>query len=122
MMNVSHICPCIRPSVFLGCNITNKSHSISNIREDRSTLTTFLTAQGASWSDVADTFDLVFGKTLSNLSTNRTRLASDRRVKNRSLFKNLFGNLLNGDYVKDLTVNLDVGTPGKRTNILTAAE
>ena len=37
---------------------------ISGIREDATTLTTYLTAQPAPWSDVAGTYDMDFGKAI----------------------------------------------------------
>ena len=45
-------------------NKTDISSRISNIREDTTTLTTYLTAQNAPWSDVAGTYDLDFGKAI----------------------------------------------------------
>lgn len=37
---------------------------ISNIREDTATLTTYLTAKIAPWSDVAGTYEMDFGKAI----------------------------------------------------------
>lgn len=75
--------------------------SISKVREDSSTLTTFLTARAAPWSDVASDFDMEFGHAMP---------------KKRSLAYRGFGSLFRSrslDFDKGATARIDVGTPGQ---------
>ena len=61
----NHTCSSNSPSLrILAENEANFALRISNIREDTATLTTYLTAQPAPWSDVAGTYDMDFGKAI----------------------------------------------------------
>ena len=53
-----------RSMPFVVSNTADLVYRISNIKEDVSTFTTYLTAQPAPWSDVAGTYDMDFGKAI----------------------------------------------------------
>lgn len=81
--------------------ILAEGNSVTNIREDPATLTTFLTAQEASWADVAGNFDLDFGKAISQGKPLSRRILGPREAKQI-----------------DTTVDVSVGEPGNSFNIL----
>lgn len=89
-------------------------NSIDKIREDKSTLTTFLEAQKAPWSEVAGTYDINFGHILP-------KPKGARGLKNRGLLSGI-GGILQGDleFSKSATFSVAVGQEGQRTNIYTA--
>ncbi|MCJ1470173.1 hypothetical protein MMC07_008818 [Pseudocyphellaria aurata] len=78
-------------------------YRITNIQEDRSTLTTFLTAQVAPWSEVARDFDLDFGKVV-------VRPISSRRVKSRAFW--------DWNITKTVAFPINVGQRGVISNIV----
>ena len=94
------------PSIVLICPTR-----ISNIRDEASTLTTFLTAQVAKFSEVAGTYDLDFGHTL----TPEASSSPSRR--------DFLGDISNtiqklGNLDKTETFSVAAGTPNTATNIL----
>lgn len=91
--------------------------SITNIKEDRGSLTTFLTAQTAPWSAVAGTYDLDFGKAIP--------YKKPQRVRQRSFIGDVenigkdIGNAFTGstDLSKTVTFGVNAGQQGQRSNI-----
>ncbi|MCJ1260649.1 hypothetical protein MMC22_000511 [Lobaria immixta] len=98
---------------------------ITNLREDKSTLTTFLTAQVAQWSEVAGNFDIDFGKVV-------TKPVSRRRVKDRGFIGDLGNDIKGGissiadkfrsigttDVTRTVAFPISVSKPGVKTNIV----
>ena len=84
------------------------SFRITGIQEDQAKLTTHLTAQIAQWSEVGGTYDLDFGSTPSK------EPSADRR---RGLIDGLLGNF---DENPSVTFPLNIGTPGKKTSIISS--
>ncbi|KAI4099484.1 MAG: hypothetical protein LQ339_005911 [Xanthoria mediterranea] len=86
---------------------------ITGIRDDAATLTTYLTAQPAAWSDVAGTYDLDFG-----------RAAMPRPGPQRRGLFDFLGDasdfLLHGDIDLDKSANFPtvLGTPGQNHSII----
>ena len=140
-----HICTLIQTKT--GKLIIDFSHSISSIREDLDTLTTYLTADIARWDEVAGTYDMDFGYvTLSKPTT--------KKPERRGLFSDIGHAISNGvhdvihgagevahevvhaaeevggdivetfkkvgnvDLSKTVTIPVNIGTPGKVTNIV----
>lgn len=73
--------------------------SITGIHEDPATLTTLLASQPASWSDIANDFEMDFGHMLSQ---------GTRRLKQRD-----------GDITVTKTFSLNVGIQNQKKNIFT---
>ncbi|MCJ1423465.1 hypothetical protein MMC29_001348 [Sticta canariensis] len=119
-------------------------YHISKIREDAKTLTTFLTARVATWSEVAGTYTMDFGRVLPH---SRTR----KRMKKRDLISDVektgsdivkdtvdgatkaatdavesveeaFKKLGTADITESVTFNVGIGTPALRTNIVTSLD
>lgn len=96
--------------------------SISKITEDSTTLTTYLNAQTAPWSDIAGTYDLDFGQAIP--------YQKPQQIRERSLWgdiKNVGKDVLNTaegnvDLSKSVTFDVSVGQQGQRTNIYTDSE
>lgn len=91
--------------------LLNMNYRITNIREDAHTLTTFLTAQIAKWTEVVRTYDLDFGHALvaqSSSSQSRRGLIQD------------ISNGLHGNFAidKSKTFSVAVGTPNKASTVL----
>ena len=115
-------------------------YRISAIREDPKTLTTFLIAKPAPWSEVAGTYTLDFGKVLAPSNARRNVKQRDiigdvvktgegavkdvtKSVNNAAQsIEDVFKNLGNVDYSKNVVFSIGIGTPGLRTNIITSAE
>ncbi|KAL8753730.1 MAG: hypothetical protein Q9184_005337 [Pyrenodesmia sp. 2 TL-2023] len=101
-----------------------KDISITNIQEDQDTLTTFLTAEKAPWSDVAGTYDLDFGKAIPAPKMARRRGLFDSISNAASRVSNAVSNIgnaiLNGDvdFSKSISFPVNVGTPGVSTEIV----
>ena len=93
-------------------------NSVSTITEDSATLTTYLTAKPASWSDVASNYDLDFGQAV---------LYPPQRLKERSLWgdiTNVGKGVLdaatgNVDLSKSIKFPVNAGLQGQRANIYT---
>ncbi|KAL8728281.1 MAG: hypothetical protein Q9166_005522 [cf. Caloplaca sp. 2 TL-2023] len=92
-------------------------YRITDIREDKAHLTTYLTALPAPWSEIASTYDLDFGKAAM----------SQPKPRRRDLLSgigNFFGDagdfFLHGDIDFDKSVNfpVSIGTPGERHSIV----
>lgn len=80
--------------------------SISKIREDPSTLTTFLTARAAPWSDIASDFEMEFGHAMP---------------KKKSLLQRGIGTFLmtgNHDFQSGVVAKISAGTPGEKFTIV----
>ena len=96
------------------------STRISNIRDEASTLTTFLTAQVAKFSEVAGTYDLDFGHTLtptaSNSPARRDFISDATKAIDKTV--NDFKHLGNFNLDKTETFSVAAGTPNTATNIL----
>ncbi len=92
---------------------------ISKVTEDSATLTTYLTAQPAPWSDVAGTYDLDFGQAILDQQPQRRRK------------RGFWGDIVNvgkdvldaatgsADLSKTVTFPVNAGQQGQRTNIYT---
>ena len=83
---------------------------ISGIREDAQTMTTYLAAQVAPWSEVAETWDLDIGQAYT-------------KTPGKHLPRGFIGDITGAfkgdfDYDKSRTFDVSVGTPGKQTSIL----
>ena len=79
---------------------------ISNVTNDRLTLTTSLAARAVNWTDVAGSYEMDFGHKVA---------ASQAHPLKRGLF--------DGSYDRNYSnVNISAGTPGLRTNIYTDHE
>ena len=93
--------------------------SISKITEDAATLTTYLAAQPAPWSDVAGTYDLDFGQAIP--------YQQPQRLKERSIWGDIVNvgkDVLDAatgstDLSKTVSFPVNVGQQGQRTNIYT---
>lgn len=72
-------------------------NSITGIREDPDTLTTLLTSESASWSDIANHFEMDFGHAMSQTT---------RRLKQRD-----------GDKTASSKFALNVGFQNQKKNI-----
>lgn len=98
---------------YIKANLSNHCHRITGIRDDAATLTTYLTAQPAAWSDVAGTYDLDFG-----------RAAMPRPGPQRRGLFDFLGDasdfLLHGDIDLDKSANFPtvLGTPGQNHSII----
>lgn len=92
---------------------------VSKVTEDSADLTIRMTTTVAEWSDVAGTYDLDFGKAMPRDPA--------QKLKHRGLWGDIVdvgrGALDaaqgNADVDKDVTFNVAVGQPGKKTNIYT---
>ena len=80
--------------------IRNNRNSVTNIRDDLSTLTTFLTALEVPWGKVGGTFDLEFGKAV---------------LPKKEVSRQILGRMEKGLYT---AVNVRVGEPGNKINLL----
>lgn len=121
--------------------------SIKHVDHDEATLTTFLAAQPAPWTDVAGTFDLDFGKVANPFVA--------RRLRSRGLFgdvgdaigdaadtvgdaaedavdtvgdaaddvgdaiRDAADTLVNQDLEKAVSFSINTGTEGQRSNVFT---
>lgn len=116
---------------------------ISNIREDKAKLTTFLTARPAPWSEVAGTYDIEFGKALSAKSKKQTRdiigdLGNGLENIGQTIGNGIeeganalkgaaedladqFAKLGDADFDKSVIFSVAVGQPKKVTNIIATA-
>lgn len=95
---------------------------ISKITENSATLTTYLSAQPAPWSDIAGTYDLDFGQAIL--------VQQPQRLRNRGFW----GDIVNvgkdvldaatgsADISKTVTFPVSAGQQGQRTNIYTDDE
>ncbi|KAL8984678.1 MAG: hypothetical protein Q9177_004633 [Variospora cf. flavescens] len=100
-----------------GPQYERQPYLITNIREDEGKLTTFLTAEKASWSDVAGTYDLDFGRAIQPKKASRRRGLWDtitNAVSNTGDF------IINGDadFSKSVNFPVNVGTPGVVTSVV----
>ena len=104
---------------------------ISNIRDEASTLTTFLTAQLTKFSEVAGTYDLDFGHTLSSKASSSPSRRGFIDDATKAIGKaagdvsstidkaiNDFKHLGNFNLDKTETFSVAAGTPNTATNIL----
>lgn len=105
---------------------------ITNIQDNRSTLTTFLTAQVAQWSDIAGDFEASWGK----INTPNSRRSLDERgffddlgklgksvidgvVDGANSIGSVFSKIGDVDLSKTVAFDVGIGEPGVRTNIIT---
>lgn len=151
MMSVNHTSRCSTYVNSVFEQDADNFTSISKIREDAKTLTTFLTARVAPWSEVAGTYTMDFGRVLPH-STTRKRmkkrdLISDVEKTGSDIVKDTvngatkavtgavksvvtgaesveeaFKKLGTTDITKSVTFNVGIGTPALRTNIVTSLE
>ncbi|KAL8886227.1 MAG: hypothetical protein Q9192_006521, partial [Flavoplaca navasiana] len=96
---------------------------ITDIREDKAKLTTYLTAQPAAWSDVAGTYNLDFGRAAmpqpASPSGPQRRGLRDFFGGVRDLFSDA-GDFLSGDISFDKSANFPttIGVPGENHTII----
>ncbi|KAL8928983.1 MAG: hypothetical protein Q9208_001426 [Pyrenodesmia sp. 3 TL-2023] len=101
-----------------------QAYLITNIREEQTSLTTFLTAEKAPWSDVAGTYDLDFGRAIQspNMAHRRGLFDSISNAASRisKAVSNVGNAIVNGDvdFSKSITFPVNVGTPGVSTEIV----
>lgn len=116
MTNVSHTCK-HGLQYSLAISWSDRYSRITDIREDRAKLTTYLAAQPASWSEVAGTYDLDFGKAAMAPPRHRRRGLFD-------FFSDVGDFILHGDVDFDKSANFPVaiGTPGEKHSILDTAK
>ncbi|KAL8897321.1 MAG: hypothetical protein Q9207_007269 [Kuettlingeria erythrocarpa] len=101
-----------------------QAYLITNIREEQDSLTTFLTAEKAPWSDVAGTYDLDFGRAIPAAKTTRRRGLFDSIKKGVAKVGDAVGKVgnavINGDadFSKSITFPVNVGTPGVSSEII----
>lgn len=80
--------------------IHNNLNSVTNVRDDLSTLTTFLTALEVPWGQIGGTFDLDFGKAV---------------LPTKPVSRRILGRMERGI---DSAVKISAGEPGNKINIL----
>ncbi|KAL8977887.1 MAG: hypothetical protein Q9205_006403 [Flavoplaca limonia] len=96
---------------------------ITDIREDKAKLTTYLTAQPAAWSDVAGTYNLDFGRAAmpqpGSPSSPQRRGLGDFFGGVGDLFSDA-GDFLSGDISFDKSANFPttIGVPGENHTII----
>ena len=113
---------------------------ITNIREDAKRRTTYLTAQVAQWSEVAENWDLDLGQASTKISGSHYRRGrfghhehgtrhqghhtghhghqTGQEEHDTSHHLHSIPDMLQGHYDKSRTFDVSVGAPGKQTNIL----
>lgn len=151
MMSVNHTSWCSAYVNTVFQQDADNFPSISKIREDVKTLTTFLTARVAPWSEVAGTYTMDFGRVLTHSTTRKMMkkrdLISDVKKTGLGIVKDTvngatnaatgavksvvtgaesveeaFKELGTADITKSVTINVGIGTPALRTNIVTSVE
>ncbi|KAL8929157.1 MAG: hypothetical protein Q9172_000592 [Xanthocarpia lactea] len=97
-----------------------QAYRITNIREDRAKLTTYLTAQPASWSEIAGTFDVDFQAAAMAQPGRRRRGLGDFFDGVTDFFGGVTDFVANGDIDFDKAANfpVNIGTPGERHSIV----
>ena len=99
----------------------NSNSSISKVTEDSNKFTTTLAAKNAPWSEIAESYEMDFGKPIAHSKSNLTE---------RGLWGDITGAVHDvGDAVtgsvdlsKSITFGVNAGTPNKVTNIYTDKE
>ena len=106
---------CEDPSSIIGEESLIKLHSVTNIREDDASLTTFLTARPAPFEDVSGTIDVDFGYI--------TPYAHSQRLGKRGFLDGIGDVILgNWEFSKSATFDVSAGTPGAVSNIYTGGK